>query len=105
LGKFLKVLQSWYCCGHIVYFTPKLYILWPFGTFCGHLVYFPPVLVYCNAKIPATLTAFAPIEFYQSQKMVNSNDSFKALCCADWFVVYFNWQLIVGATFWPKLVT
>jgi hypothetical protein len=26
--------------GHFVYFTAKLYILWPFGTFCGHLVYF-----------------------------------------------------------------
>jgi hypothetical protein len=33
-------------CGHLEYFTPMSYVLWPFGIFCGHLVIFYPVLVY-----------------------------------------------------------
>jgi hypothetical protein len=35
--------RCWYFYGHFVYFSAKLYVLWPFwplDTFCGHLVYF-----------------------------------------------------------------
>jgi hypothetical protein len=27
---------------HLVYSTPIVNSLWPFGIFCGHLVHFPP---------------------------------------------------------------
>jgi hypothetical protein len=29
-----------YFYGHLVYFSAKWYVLWPFDTLCGHLVYF-----------------------------------------------------------------
>jgi hypothetical protein len=36
---------------HFVYFTAKLYILWPFGTFFGHLVHFLPFWYVVPRKI------------------------------------------------------
>jgi hypothetical protein len=60
LGKFWKVLQ-WNLYGYFVYFSAKLYILWPNCIFYGHLVHFVvigylfPVLVSCTEKNMATL--------------------------------------------------
>jgi hypothetical protein len=66
--------------GHFVYFTAKLYILCPFGTFCGSSVYIFHVFgMLCRKNLATSLkmrtgTSVVVFERHTPEKMANVFD-------------------------------